>query len=461
MRIAIILPDGISIRNYVYTGLLSKLREHDLVVLSEYPDAVINEINSLHGEGLKWQLISQVKESRWSNILRRICNNALLFTNARIAGNSAISDDYLNIYTAKSKRKFYLLLFRFTGFLISIIPNGLHTLEKYLKRTMHQSQGGKEANRILAELNPQILFCTHQRSVEAGMLFNEAKHLGIKTITTIFSWDNLTKSRINYVADKYLLWSKHMQMEMQKFYPNIALSSLKITGTPQFDYYRNPQLIWKREKFDTYFSVPDNRPVLCFSGNEPTFPSDHLYLNDLLQAIQAIPLTYRPFIIVRPSPNDHTNRMQKIADRFQSDAVVRKPEWTRIGDEDWVSNYPTSFDMEVLVNICYHSISMVNIGSTMAIDIAHFDKPAIYVNYIHDDLPDYDLPRIYKQEHLKPLVTIKAVEWVTSKKEWQIIIDKIMNHPNEAALERLKFKSLITDNITNAIDAISWEIMRT
>ncbi len=450
MRIAFLIPDGVGIRNYLYSRVLSLLSEHDIILIHDLPPQVVDELRAMHQIDFEEVKFPRPKESRRVSFLRKVCSFGRIHANSKAVGNKTIGDNYFFYYHQKGLAKIYFKLHDAIGKFVSLNRAQLNNAEERLAALMLHSAAGDLANEVLDEANPDIVFCTHQRSIDAAYVINAANARHIKTISVIFSWDNLPKNRNACRPKHYFLWSKHMQQEMQLYYPEIEANRLHITGTPQFEVYRNKLLFWSVEKFHSYFGVPANRIAICFSGNDLSFPSDHLYLHDLLEEMQSLPLQERPFIIVRPSPNDHSGRFASIVKKYPKDAAVHDPLWYNDGRGGWGTYLPQVKDAEILTNLGLHCAGVINIGSTMAIDFAHFNKPAIYVRYNHPLCPGYNLLLLYQQQHLKPLDEMNAVVWVPAKNEWCNAIDAIMHKADEVAPDRLQFLAMITDNITDA-----------
>lgn len=450
MKIALFVPDGIGIRNYLYSRVLEQLAGHELHLLHHLPPQVMAESGVLIQPGLTEHILPPLPEGRWCGTLRKICMYGRLHLNARISGNASIKDNWFFFSLVKGKQR---TIFRIINALGSIVGSNAGLLQKADALQFNwskRSESGRKAAEILAEINPDLIFCTHQRSIEAGYVMAAARQLGIRTQTVIFSWDNLPKSRINFLADEYLVWSEWMKQDFLRFYPEVPLARVRITGTPQFEHYPNPALIWPEERFRTYFGLPESRPVVCFSGNEPSFPSDHLYLKDLLEDLELQTTPNKPIILVRPSPNDHTSRFAEIVNRFPNLAVLAKPVWKSLDKGNWETNYPTREDGLVLLNLVHHCKAVVNVGSTMGLDFAHKNKPALYIRYNHPECAWFNLKYGYEQEHFKSLNGLDAVVWIDERAAFAQKLGEVLARPHDFATQRLDWRKLITDDIPDA-----------
>jgi len=459
-KIAILVPDGISVRNYLFSSMLQHFEQHQVFLLHQLPQEVVQDIEKIHpGKFLAFE-IPTITETRKNDLLRKWVMFARLHRNAHIIGNNSIKKNWLFFSVQKGKKKIFFHILDAFAAMLAGAPVLMDKTERWLFKRMNESSAGKASAALLQQIKPDIIFCTHQRSVVAGYIMTAARQLNMCTATVIFSWDNLPKSRINFLSDYYLVWIRYMKKEMHTYYPYISDKQVIITGTPQFDRYYTKEGLWSREYFCTYFGIDSQRPVICFSGNEPTFPSDHLYLKDLLEELHTNKDELKPIVLVRSSPNDQTGRLQAEAAKFPELAIVATPLWKRIGDRDWESNYPTPQDADVLMNLVYHCACVINFGSTMGIDFAHFNKPALYINYNHPECDWFDLVYGYQQQHFKTLEGLDAVVFVNNRSAFVPYIQAAIATPHAIATDRLLWKESITDNIEGASSQIAQTLIQ-
>lgn len=301
-----------------------------------------------------------------------------------------------------------------------------------------------------------VLFCTHQRALKAPVIFAAAKTLGIKTITVIYSWDNVPKARLALRADIYLAWSSHMKRELEQFYPEISLDKIVVTGTPQFEFYSDQGLLESRLEFAQEHGLDASKLWLCFSGDDVyTSPYDPAYLKDLaLQLVQA-GLENEYQVVFRRCPVDVSGRYQSVIDQYQNVIVELPPLWN-FNKEHWSSVYPSKEDNALLVNLARHCVAVVNVGSTMAFDFGMFSNPGIYINYDQPNNGTWSVDTIYNYQHFRSMPNKEVVFWWNQPQDIKEILEQIeggtktnikswfdiiVENPNQAS-----------NNIFNAID---------
>ncbi len=461
MRIFFLVPDGIGVRNYLYSNIITHLNEHEIGMLHNLPQEIIDEVENLHNKKFIWQKIhTNVVETKKMKFVRELAYFARLHRNSQLKNNQAIWLNWIKLKHPKGIRKVYYNALMFLGKIVGKSIKKIEKLEKKYEQLSLQTPLALAYKLILTTSNPDIIFCTHQRSLEAGLMIAVANSLNIKTSTAIYSWDNLPKSRITFYADHYIVWSNFMHQEMVDYFPDVAKDKVEITGTPQFEFYLDESKIWSSQQFYDYFKVPQNKKLICFSGNDLSSPNDQYYLQDILEALNTLPENEQPHVMFRRAPSDFSGRFASIIEKYQHLVSIHDPNWITTNKDDFSSTFPTVHDVEILTNLCYHTQLVINIGSTMGVDYAHFNKPALYMNYHQPYNQDwYDIKFIYSLEHFRTLDGLDAVIWVNHKKE---ILEKISNglsHPNDFATDRLKWKKLLTNDITNASKTIAQKLI--
>jgi hypothetical protein len=332
--------------------------------------------------------------------------------------------------------------------------NRIRKIETKHADAVRKTTAYAQACKIIAANNIKTILCTHQRSIDAIPIMLAATDAGIKTIVVIFSWDNLPKATLFCRGNNYFVWSTYMKGEMLKYYPEIKESEITITGTPQFDFYNKPNWIETKETFYNRYNIPFNKKIICFSGDDKlTSPYDELFLEDACIAIMQMSEANRPIILLRGVPVESTKRYELFVEKYPDVVIISKALWKHGGSEGvgWQLYYPTIDDLKLLVNICYHSIGVINLGSTMGIDFSMFEKPTLYVKYNHNKKYGiWDNLTVYNLQHFRTLNGLDAVGWVNSAEEMLPMITKLLNEPNKVGKDKLIWRKKITEDILNA-----------
>lgn len=429
-KIALLVPDGVGIRNYLYSNLLTYLKETttEVFIWTPLPKQVFEDIEGYND--LLFYKINLEKESFISRICRASSTYARLLFNYKKTDNKTILTNW-NYYPKSNKQKILNKVAQFIG---------KWGVKKYSRILMLEKKIWNNWDRkiidnykkMLQEAKIDTLVITHQRVASLLPICIAAKELGVEVVTVIYSWDNLPKASLAVWANKYLVWSNYMKEEMKMYYPEIQPENIIVTGTPQFEFYLNEKNIISREEFAKKYGLNCDKKWICFSGDdEKTSPFDPKYLEDVAEAIQKIEEKNRPQIIFRRCPVDVSGRYDKIVEQYKNDIIAIEPLWNIFNaKKNWGAIFPKKEDINLQVNLAYHCELVINLGSTMAHDFAIFDKPCFYLNYnpVEEKNTTWKIDNIYKFQHFKSIGNLEAVGWLNSKEEIQHKLQNVLKN---------------------------------
>jgi len=410
-RVCILVPDGVGVKNYLYSPLFANQKATYQLYHDFGPEtlALIKQHISLEQD---WKLPSY-SEGVWEKFLRECIHRSRLVYNAKKVNNPTILRFWKRGNRKLKNRIFYgvvVAMSRMIGSYSQIL-----TLEKWYQKSLDNNPFYKKALAQLKKQRPDVLFCTHQRALKVPALFRAAKALGIPTVTVIYSWDNIPKARLAPKADRYFVWSQHMAKELQTFYPEIDKSKIVVTGTPQFECYKDSENIIERATFLAHYGLDPRKKIVCFSGDDvKTSPNDPQYLYDLAKALSESNMADEVQIAFRRCPVDLSGRYDKVLASFPELIRSVDPLW-RTTKEGWDAVYPLLEDVQLLVSLAFYADVVINVGSTMAFDFGMFDKPAIYINYDQDLGEDWSVETIYKYQHFRSMPDATSVYWLNER----------------------------------------------
>ena len=426
-KICIVLPDGVGIKNYIYSSFFQKLKkkEYHIILLHSISENAIKEIKKLLGESFVLETLPEYKETIKQKFLRELICLLRLKNNIKLTKNNSIYEYWKP--NKKGKNYFFYKLIEFISLILLFNYGKILFLEKIYDNEINKST--EKITLLLKRINPDIIFNTHQRSLIAIPIVAAAKQLRIKNVGAIYSWDNIPKAILSVKTDEYVVWSKHMKNEMKIFYPEIKQKNITITGTPQFEFYSDKELLISKELFFKKTGLDMNKKVICFSGDDKsTSPFDPEYLEDLANSLMLFTENTRPQILLRRCPVDISGRFQKIIKKHSTIIKEAAPIWNFDNEGDnWQLIYPNYKDIALLVNTVYHSDVVINVGSTMAHDFAIFNKPAIYLNYTPVKSNKWNIETIYKFQHFRSMNNLIPVFWLNEKKDIIEVIKKALD----------------------------------
>jgi hypothetical protein len=443
MKIVLIIPDGVGIRNYLYSDVIDNLSQHDVVLLHNLKGNLITELEK-HYKNIIFEYLPIYKESWTERVIREISSYARLNWNANTFNNPTI---LLN-WTAEKNTFQRKLLYGFSEILGLLFAKNYHAI-RFLEIiqeniSLFRYREINKYKKIIKKLSPDVIFCTHQRVAWLTPIFKIAAKQGVKTCTAIYSWDNLPKARLPWRADSYFVWSDYMAKELTEFYPYIKKEQVIITGTPQFDFYFNPKYLKNREEFLIELGCDPNKKIVLFSGDDVTSsPNDPEYLEDLLQVINNDDDFQNVNVVFRRCPVDFSTRYDEIISRYEP--IVSNPLWMNEVDPSSKRSliYPKMEDVAMLVNLAFHCDVVINLGSTMAVDFAVFNKPALFINYTGKTNPQVPVSTSYSYQHFRTMDGLDPVGWINSKEEIAEKVKLALEQPNKIGPDRLKWLARI------------------
>lgn len=448
-KILLLFPDGVGIRNYLYSDVF-KNTESELILFHNFDDETAADIKEYTAIAAALR-IPKYSESPKEKFLRELICLSRLRYNTRVTGNATLLTNWKSTHAGFAKQLFYKTIEISVPFFKKY--ESILKLEKAYQKAIRNNPFYYKIKDLLQEIQPDKVFCSHQRGLQCATVFAAAKDLGIATTTVIYSWDNLPKARMALRADKYLVWSDHMKQEIKLYYPEIPQSNVLITGTPQFECYGNPKNIIPKEIFYAKYNLDFNKKIICYSGDDIlTSPDDSKYLEDVASEIIAKGMDKEYQIVLRRCPVDLSGRFDAIVDKYKGLIKEAPPLWLFKKSSEWSMVYPSKDDVFLLVSTAYYSDIVINVGSTMAFDFAMFGKPCIFINYDQQNknVNNWSVKTIYEFQHFKSMPDKRAVIWLNDKSE---ITEKIKALEYDPAAVKI-WKRIVVGDYENASTTI-------
>lgn len=444
-KILLLFPDGVGIRNYLYADVFKDMKE-DLVLFHNFDPETVNAIkdNVIIDNEIT---IPVYKESAREKFLRELICLCRLYHNTQKVKNDSLLTNWNWNQNTFSKKVFYKLIEAAAPLFKKY--SGILKLEKYYQKAIRQNVFYDEVKEILKKVQPGVVFCSHQRALKLAGIFAAATDLGIKTATVIYSWDNLPKARMALRADHYLVWSDYMKAELQLYYPEIPVKNIKVTGTPQFEFYADEKNRIDKETFYKRYNLDPNKKIICFSGDDTkTSPDDPGYLNDIAEEITKASLQEEYQILFRRCPVDFSGRYDSVVKKYKDLIKEAAPLWYFNTANEWNTVYPSIEDVKLLISTAFYSDIVVNVGSTMAFDFAMFNKPCVFINYDQEEkkVKDWSVNTIYQFQHFKSMPDQSAVIWLNNKQQ---IVEKLTLQKS-CSPAMIEWKKIVLQDYQNA-----------
>lgn len=448
-KIAILLPDGVGLRNFVYTDLpKSDSRSYYLwttlpIELVDSPSTTLPIVNDP-----KFLSILQATRAHIESFIyyKKYNDKAYLLYGKKD-----------NCYKYNSTKAVITSIMKIIGKAFLCSNWGWNCLTNIIYAYVRKSKRYSLCKMQLEKDAPDFVFNTTQRLTSTIAPMLAAQDLNIPTGTFIYSWDNLPKGGgLVCPANNVFVWSDYMKEEMAKYYPSFPNDNVYVTGTPQFISYFDKHRLTKREEFCSQYGLDPLKKFICFSGDDyTTSPYDQYYLRDLAEVVRK---KENHHIILRKCPVDNSDRYNDVVDNYKDVITEINPLWDSIG-EGWQAKMATNEDLSLLVNTVTHCEAVINVGSTMAFDFAIYNKPAIYINYNTQecDTSVWDIKNIYKYIHFRTMDSLDPVYWINSIGEIEPVLKSAFNRPKEKVLQAKLWAERIAKHPLQDANKRLWE----
>lgn len=294
---------------------------------------------------------------------------------------------------------------------------------------------------------PDLVFSTSIIATHDMQFMKEAKHRGVKTMSMPKGWDNITKILYRVVPD-YIIVQNQIMKEQSKSIQKVSHDNVFVTGFPQFDWYRRPEILLSRKEFFGRLGLPEDRKLIFF-GSEGTWAPDDKRVAEMLShaLLEENKLKFPCSMLIRPHYSDVRNN------RFEH--LKGKP-FVKVDDNYNLSDFfidnwnPTVEETKFFINCIYHCDIMIMIASTLALDAMAFDKPVIGLAYniLYNPKTGEDVSKKwYQTDHMQAVMSTNAVDLVSSDKELIDMINLNMAHPDRKQEERQRLISEVAYKI--------------
>ncbi len=410
-RVALFVPDGVGIRNFVLGPFLENLAARARVDLFHIlPEDLAPAYAAESPAGVAWHPLASLNQGRTISLLQ----SSLAYAHMYWANTGSMQRAVRKPVRGRFTRRLFIRSSRMLGRL-GAEPRRIRLIDAVHVALVERLEEVRAYKRLFERTRPAVVFATSQRHYSDYSLLPAvvaAKELGIPTATFIVSWDNLSsKGRIVAPFDHYLVWSQTMRGELQRYYPQIASDRIHVVGTPQFDPYGDKNLLWSRDEFFRRIGGDAGRRLICFSGGDAeTCPEDPGHVRVLLEQIRAGKIKGNPQVLVRPSPADDGARYRAVRESFP-ELIFTPPAWLHPKGGNWTRIIPQREDIQFLANLTHHADLNVNLGSTMTLDFGLHDKPVVNVAFDIANPPLFGMPvydYYYHYEHFLPVVEFGA-----------------------------------------------------
>lgn len=258
----------------------------------------------------------------------------------------------------------------------------------------------KKIEQKLKELKIDTLVCMNPYAVQEMLYAINAKRIGIKVITYIVSWDNVTtKTMIPYDPDAVLVWSDMLKQHVRTYYPFWDHIPVETVGALQYDHFADASLQVEKADFIANQGLNPNLPIFLYTLGSPNFLKEEFdILHKYCQSIITSGLIDKLNLIIRLHPDKSS---EKFIDRslldhpnIHIDARFKSKDGTRFQSKDDIVEWVATFK---------HADLLINAGSTTLIDASVAGTPHINIASACEKGNEAFYEVIMNFQHLKEL----------------------------------------------------------
>jgi hypothetical protein len=450
-KIIIILPRGETLRNFLYSGIIGRFREHyHIILIAVKPNESIWNLLKENSDEL-----IELKSKPFSYLfglffeLYDLAHNRFMWSEAAKV-RWEMRDVEASSFTSKIVRALKKSLARLLANQAAM--EWLEKVDLYLASKEHCVI---EWEQKLMPLHADLVFNTsHSHARNALPVVYAASKLKIKTLTFLFSWDNLTsQGRVIPKYDYYLAWNESIKGDFERLYPHIPTNHIFVSSTPQFMGHFNlanqlsPEIL--KQKLGLKYT---EQYFLYSSGMSHHMPYEPFVVERIADMIHALGKEYR--LVVRTYAKDKKDVFADLKNR-RPDIIIPEVHWEK--------NFQTPLleDQQFFSSLLRNCIAGINVASTISLELCMLNKPAINVGYNPPgkDIYPYNYTRFYAFDHYKPIVDSGAIHLAQNEEEMLLFIKNALINPNEKQAQREKliqqfFHGQLGEEVTTNFESI-------
>lgn len=401
--IIISIPTVWAIRNFILSGILSELEKRYRVVVASSESCGLllkkYEISDL-------LIVNKVQIGKFSGFIFSILQKAFSKKKRTISVNSVRN---ATINKNESLFSYVINSFSLLGAVIVNITGAFSLLEHFWIFLLKNKISSELQNKILSLKPVYFLSTTFALPEDRTIIFSCLKH-GIKMITHIFSFDNITSRGYLPIRffQKYMVWNSKMKEELVTLY-NVRPESVVITGTPQFSFHLNETLKCSKGILNKSFGLPEDGNYFLYCANHFYHtPREPELLEHLITSVENVNEFSNFYWILRFHPLDNYNRWDKLIMKYPLKIKVSIP-FSKFDNENQHLGYLRLKDLSDFSNLLRYSFVILSIASTIAIDAAVLDRPTFCIGF-HPHNPEESnyYHQIHFSDHFKTIMEFNA-----------------------------------------------------
>jgi CDP-glycerol glycerophosphotransferase (TagB/SpsB family) len=421
--IFIAIACGTSVRDVLRNDTFLKLKEQKnlrLVVLAPQ----VNDskfVKEFSGENVEFEELIKFKASFAERILYHFHRAALRDKSKTIdLGNTSGDTSTLNWVTPFARLAIKILGDR------GVLKMIHWCYRKFTNATLYES--------IFNKYSPDLVVVTRVLNYSLDYpVLRMADQKKVPVISCVSSWDNLTsKGFFPFSIKSLVVWNQIIADEA-KYLFYFPEKDIFISGIPRYDLFFRREGFQNREKvFERFGLDPARKLIMYGTGSKDTgstkmdaITPEPEIVEFIADAIEEGKIDSSVQLLVRLHPRANPEHYKKLEGR--KNVVVHVP-GRDVSFQDRL--FSQKDDVEFAESLM-HSDLVINLGSTVSIDAAVFNRPIICVNFdFRGERPyKYSMKRMYDFDHYRKLVELGGIRLSESREALITDINAYLKNP--------------------------------
>ena len=312
---------------------------------------------------------------------------------------------------------------------MSILTRNLSLHHRYYSDVLE-----KERPDLVMSLSPLV-------TEEDLLVMSVAKRRKIPVVGFVHSWDSIPKESNPWVLpDKLIVWNRIMKEQARNFL-NYSETDIFVVGVPQYDEYLFNTPALAGSEYKALKDIPQDAKILTYTCGAPTFFVDEEdFIRDLIGLIDQ-GVFGNAVLILRLHPKYNIDKYKAV---FGNLPKVFFDEADSASVASYVDVWNKENSNQSYVNLLRNSDVIINLGSTVTIDAAIFDKPVVNVAY---DLQPakgfwFSNARFYESAHYKHITASGGAKIACSRDD---LINDIKMYLEDSSIDREGRKRIVDE----------------
>ncbi len=321
----------------------------------------------------------------------------------------------------------------------SLLSNTLARFSWYkdmIRWLLLHTRGSRAIERILDEYHPNLVFTPSliDNDVDA-LIALEAKRRGIRVVGMVRSWDNLNHHGLLAVVPDRFVFQNQWLKEAAGAFQAIDVEKMRtdVIGLPHYDLYKNPAPYLRgRGQFLQGLGLESDKKLIFLAGTEYSY-LEMLLPRRLEEMINSGAIRTPVQVLFRPHPSPKVDSAEYGMESMRHVKIDRA--YMERGKR-------LSTDTGGFIQLMWYADVVINICSTLSIDAAVFDTPAIALEFDDPERPQRywkSMPRFNEYfDHQRRLIETGGVRTPRSLEDLARDIDAYLDNPSLDAEGRKK-----------------------